>query len=290
MGRSPATLRAAAVVQAAEAALVLAATVLAGIDTAAGRSYQTGSGIALTVIGAASAAALAVVAVGLARARRWSRTPGPAHAVVRRHCGDLPAAGEPARLGGAVGRAGRRRVRCVALTAQPARPGRPGADAAGARPAHSSPAQPGQPKQTGQPAGSKQAQAAGQEQTSPVQAARPGQAAGQAAQVQAGGRARSLIVGGQALPELGEGPGQQPRHVHLGDAELGGDLRLGHVAEEPQQQDPLLARRQLLQQRLERLAVLDALERLVHRCPSDVGHRTARRRPRSRGASSETVE
>src|SRR6266576_4801062 len=75
MGHSPATLRAAAVVQAAEAALVLAATVLAGIDTAAGRSYQTGSGIALTVIGAASAAALALVAAGLARARRWSRTP-----------------------------------------------------------------------------------------------------------------------------------------------------------------------------------------------------------------------
>ena len=75
MGHSPATLRAAAVVQAAEAALVLAATVLAGIDTAAGRSYQTGSGIALTLIGAASAAALAVVAAGLARARRWSRTP-----------------------------------------------------------------------------------------------------------------------------------------------------------------------------------------------------------------------
>src|SRR5215469_9653791 len=75
MGHSPATLRAAAVVQAAEAALVLAATVLAGVDTAAGRSYQMGSGIALTVIGAASAAALAVVAAGLARARRWSRTP-----------------------------------------------------------------------------------------------------------------------------------------------------------------------------------------------------------------------
>ena len=75
MGHSPATLRAAAVVQAAEAALVLAATVLAGVDTAAGRSYQTGSGIALTVIGAASAVALAAVAVGLARARRWSRTP-----------------------------------------------------------------------------------------------------------------------------------------------------------------------------------------------------------------------
>ena len=75
MGHSPATLRAAAVVQAAEAALVLAATVLAGIDTAAGRSYQTGSGIALTLIGAAAVAGLAVVAAGLARARRWSRSP-----------------------------------------------------------------------------------------------------------------------------------------------------------------------------------------------------------------------
>jgi hypothetical protein len=75
MGHSPATLRAAAVVQAAEAVVVLAATVLAGIDTAAGRSYQVGSGIALTVIGVACAAGLALVAAGLARARRWSRTP-----------------------------------------------------------------------------------------------------------------------------------------------------------------------------------------------------------------------
>jgi hypothetical protein len=75
MGHSPATLRAAAVVQAVESAVVLAAAVLAGIDTAAGRSYQQGSGIALTVIGVASAAVLALVAVGLARVRRWSRTP-----------------------------------------------------------------------------------------------------------------------------------------------------------------------------------------------------------------------
>jgi hypothetical protein len=75
MGHSPATLRAAAVVQAVESAVVLAAAVLAGVDTAAGRSYQQGSGIALTVIGVASAAVLALVAVGLARVRRWSRTP-----------------------------------------------------------------------------------------------------------------------------------------------------------------------------------------------------------------------
>src|SRR5215475_962021 len=75
MGHSPGTLRSAAVVQAVESAVVLAGAVLAGVDTAAGRSYQTGSGIALTAIGVASAAALALVARGLARARRWSRTP-----------------------------------------------------------------------------------------------------------------------------------------------------------------------------------------------------------------------
>ncbi len=75
MGHSPAVLRAAAAIQAAESAVVLAATVLAGVDTATGRSYQLNSGIALTVIGVAAAAALAVVAAGLFRARRWSRTP-----------------------------------------------------------------------------------------------------------------------------------------------------------------------------------------------------------------------
>jgi hypothetical protein len=75
MADSPPTLRAAAVVQAAESVLVLVATVLAGMDTAAGQSYHANSGIALTVIGVAAVAALGFVAAGLARARRWSRTP-----------------------------------------------------------------------------------------------------------------------------------------------------------------------------------------------------------------------
>jgi hypothetical protein len=75
MPRSPVTLRVAAVVEVAESAMVVAATVLSGIDTAAGQSYQLNSGIALTAIGAACAVALAFVAAGLARARRWSRTP-----------------------------------------------------------------------------------------------------------------------------------------------------------------------------------------------------------------------
>lgn len=75
MPHSPLTLRGAAVVQAAEAVFVLAATVLAGVDAATGRSYHVNSGIALTVIGVAGVAALALIALGLARARRWSRTP-----------------------------------------------------------------------------------------------------------------------------------------------------------------------------------------------------------------------
>jgi hypothetical protein len=63
------------VVQGVEALIVLAASVLAGADTLAGKSYQRGSGIALTLIGLGTAAALAWIAVGLSRGRRWSRTP-----------------------------------------------------------------------------------------------------------------------------------------------------------------------------------------------------------------------
>jgi hypothetical protein len=75
MQQRPPSLLGAAAVQAADAVIVLVASVLAGIDTVAGRSYQEGSGIALTLIGIGTAAALAWVAVGLSRARRWSRTP-----------------------------------------------------------------------------------------------------------------------------------------------------------------------------------------------------------------------
>jgi hypothetical protein len=71
----PRSVLAAAVVQAVEAAGVLGASVVAGIDAASGRSYQVSSGIALTVIGIATAVALGCVAAALARARRWSRTP-----------------------------------------------------------------------------------------------------------------------------------------------------------------------------------------------------------------------
>ena len=75
MPHSPPTLRAAAAVTAAEAALTLFAAILSGVDTAAGRSYHVSSGIALTVIAVGAVAALGLIAAGLARARRWSRTP-----------------------------------------------------------------------------------------------------------------------------------------------------------------------------------------------------------------------
>ena len=75
MQQRPPSLLGAAAVQAADALIVVAGSVLAAVDTIAGKSYETGSGIALTLIGLATAAALGWVALGLARARRWSRTP-----------------------------------------------------------------------------------------------------------------------------------------------------------------------------------------------------------------------
>ena len=54
---------------------MLAVSILAGIDTGSGRSYETASGVALTLIGIGTAAALALVARGVQRGRRWSRTP-----------------------------------------------------------------------------------------------------------------------------------------------------------------------------------------------------------------------
>jgi hypothetical protein len=71
----PRALLLAAAAEAVEAVGVCVATVLAAVDTAAGLSYHQSSGIALTVIGLCAAAGLAAVAVGLARVRRWTRTP-----------------------------------------------------------------------------------------------------------------------------------------------------------------------------------------------------------------------
>ena len=71
----PAALLVAAAAQAIEAAGLCVAGVFAAVSTADGRSYQTANGIALTLIAFGAAAGLAAIAVGLARARPWSRTP-----------------------------------------------------------------------------------------------------------------------------------------------------------------------------------------------------------------------
>jgi hypothetical protein len=71
----PRSVVAAAIVEAVEAVGVLTASVLAGIATVNGHSYQRASGVAITAIGIATAIALALVARGVRSARRWSRTP-----------------------------------------------------------------------------------------------------------------------------------------------------------------------------------------------------------------------
>jgi hypothetical protein len=71
----PRTVLAAAAIQAVEAVGLLVAATLAGFETAAGHAYQTASGVAITLIAVGMAVVLALVARGLRRARRWSRTP-----------------------------------------------------------------------------------------------------------------------------------------------------------------------------------------------------------------------
>jgi hypothetical protein len=71
----PLSLWLAAATQAIEAVGLCVAGVFAATSTADGRSYQLGSGIALTLIAFCTAAGVAAIAVALTRARPWSRTP-----------------------------------------------------------------------------------------------------------------------------------------------------------------------------------------------------------------------
>jgi hypothetical protein len=72
---TPATVRVLAAIVAVEAVGVLYASVLAALDTGGGKAYQLSSGIAITVIGACTAAGLGLVARSLRSGRRWTRTP-----------------------------------------------------------------------------------------------------------------------------------------------------------------------------------------------------------------------
>lgn len=54
---------------------MVVATAFSAVATVDGKSYQTGSGVALTLIAFGTALAMGLVARGLVRARPWSRTP-----------------------------------------------------------------------------------------------------------------------------------------------------------------------------------------------------------------------
>jgi hypothetical protein len=71
----PRELRLAAAIQALEAAGMLVAAGFAAVATVRGKSYEISSGIALSLIAAATAVLFAAFARGLARARPWTRTP-----------------------------------------------------------------------------------------------------------------------------------------------------------------------------------------------------------------------
>lgn len=68
-------LRVAVAAQAAEVAGLLVAIVLNVIDSASGNDWTTSNAIAFIVVEVIVAAGMALVAVGLARVRPWSRTP-----------------------------------------------------------------------------------------------------------------------------------------------------------------------------------------------------------------------
>ena len=71
----PRALRLAAALQALEAAGMCVAAGFAAVATADGQSYQRASGVALTLIAVGTAVVFALFAVGLAKARPWTRTP-----------------------------------------------------------------------------------------------------------------------------------------------------------------------------------------------------------------------
>ena len=74
-GLRPAALRLAAAAQLIEALGLGVAAVFGAISTAEGKSHQLAAGVVLTLLALGTAAGLAAIAVGLARARPWSRIP-----------------------------------------------------------------------------------------------------------------------------------------------------------------------------------------------------------------------
>ena len=113
----PRALRLAAAAQAAEAVGMCVAAAFAAVSTADGQSYQLASGVALTLIAVGTAAVFAAFAVGLAKARPWTRTPVVMTQLFVGRGGYLPAERAPARLG---------RAHAAARGLLPGRPVHPG--------------------------------------------------------------------------------------------------------------------------------------------------------------------
>src|SRR4051812_7944464 len=67
----------------------------------------------------------------------------------------------------------------------------------------------------------------------------------------------------QSLPQPAQGLADETGHLHLGDADVVGDLLLRPALEEAQGQDPAVARRQPLEQRPDGQDVLDLAEHRV---------------------------
>jgi hypothetical protein len=74
-GQRTAALRLAAVAQLIEALGLGVAAVFGAVSTAEGKSHQLAAGVVLTLLALGTAVGLAAIAVGLARARPWSRIP-----------------------------------------------------------------------------------------------------------------------------------------------------------------------------------------------------------------------
>ena len=276
--RPPALLLAAAA-QGAEAVVLLAAAVLSAVDTASGRSYQRSSGIALTVIAFGAVAVVAFIAWGIYRARRWSRTPAlltqlfvgtTGVYLLEGHRLDWGVPTLLLAIAGFVGLLLPPSLRALATGPRSAEPRQAAAPAA---------AQDGPPATVTQGAGlptsraparapgpgppARRARKAPPAAADRLLAGRRASAAAACSPLTPPRRARGSVLGGEALAELGQGTGQQPGDVHLARCRARWRSATGSCCRRTAAAGSASPAGQPLEQRLERLPVLHALERLV---------------------------
>lgn len=73
-------------------------------------------------------------------------------------------------------------------------------------------------------------------------------------------RADLVVLRRESMAQSEQNVGEQPRHLHLADADLLADLPLGQVVDETQPQNQSLSRLQVAQQRTKRFEILDPIE------------------------------